>query len=110
MGRHLARHDERQPANRARLYGERKEARGAMRMIQLGHASELGSAERFCWCCEKPLRGAFRWLELDQRTNTYHDRGDVPGMNSQGWFPFGLRCAKKLVAKHAKLVAKHEEP
>jgi len=40
-------------------------------------------------------------LELDQRTQTYHDLGDVPTNDSQGWFPFGLKCAKRKLAEHA---------
>jgi len=54
--------------------------------------------ERYCTCCGRQLTGRFRWLELDQRSNTYHDREDVPADKSQGWFPFGLSCARKLVA------------
>lgn len=62
-----------------------------------GSFSELSPSERYCTCCGRELSGhAFRWLELDQRTNTYHDRGDVAPEKSQGWFPFGLTCAKKL--------------
>ena len=68
--------------------------------MNLGLASDLSPSERFCRCCEKALRGKTRWLELDQRTNTYHDLGNVPSEQSQGWFSFGLTCAKKLVAEH----------
>ena len=56
-----------------------------------------------CTCCERDLAGhAIRMLELDQRSGTYHDLGDVPEDRSQGWFPFGLTCARKLVAKETK--------
>lgn len=56
-----------------------------------------------CTCCGRDLTGhAVRWLELDQRTWTYHDFADVPEAQSQGWFPFGLTCARKLVAKETK--------
>lgn len=66
-------------------------------------ASDLGEAERYCTCCERDLSGhAVRMLEMDQRSQTYHDIGDVPEEASQGWFPFGLTCAKKLVAKEIK--------
>lgn len=65
------------------------------------HVSELSADQRFCTCCEKPLTRHFAWLELDQRTNTYHDLGGVPEDRSQGWFPFGLTCARKLNAKAA---------
>lgn len=48
-----------------------------------------------CTRCAKPLApDKIVWLELDQRTDTYHDRRDVPENKSQGWFPFGAACAK----------------
>jgi hypothetical protein len=64
-------------------------------------ASDLEEAERYCTCCERDLSGhAVRMLELDQRTDTYHDFGGVPENRSQGWFPFGLTCARKKIAEH----------
>lgn len=58
----------------------------------------LPESERYCTCCARELSGgAFRYLEFDQRTQTYHDLGGVPADKSQGWFPFGLTCARKLV-------------
>ncbi len=62
-----------------------------------GQASELDKSNRFCTCCERPLKAKVAWLELDQRTNTYHDFGGVPDDRSQGWFPFGMTCARKLL-------------
>lgn len=63
-------------------------------------AASLDPSSRTCTCCERDLSGhAVRMLEYDQRTWTYHDLSDVPADESQGWFPFGLTCAKKLVAK-----------
>lgn len=59
------------------------------------HADNPHAAE-YCTCCGRELKGKFRMLELDQRTDTYHDRGDVPEDQSQGWFPFGMGCAAKL--------------
>ena len=64
-----------------------------------GPASELGESERYCTCCERPLKRRVAWLELDQRTQTYHDHGGVPADKSQGWFPFGLTCARAAIAK-----------
>ncbi len=55
--------------------------------------------ERHCTCCARYLKGRIAYLELDQRTNTYHDFGGVPLSKSQGWFPFGLACARKQIAK-----------
>lgn len=75
-------------------------------MAHYGTYKELAQSERYCTCCERDLSGhAFRWLELDQRTNTYHDFEDVPSEESQGWFPFGLTCAKKLVTKAQRIRA-----
>lgn len=55
-----------------------------------------------CTHCEKPINPAkTAWLELDQRDDTYHDRGDVPDNLSQGWFPFGIACAKKVMKAEA---------
>lgn len=63
-------------------------------------AADMKPQERYCTCCERDLTGhAVRMLELDQRTQTYHDFQDVPEDRSQGWFPFGLTCARKAVAK-----------
>lgn len=74
---------------------------------QYGVYGELAEGQRYCTCCERDLSGhAFRWLEMDQRAGTYHDFQDVPADKSQGWFPFGLTCAKKLVAKEIKRRAK----
>ena len=64
-------------------------------------SDQLGPHEQYCTCCERELSGhAIRMLELDQRTYTYHDLGGVPEDRSQGWFPFGLKCARKKLAEH----------
>lgn len=62
-------------------------------------AASLDPSDRWCTHCRAELRGKFAYLELDQRTNTYHDFGDVPEDRSQGWFPFGLTCARNLLAR-----------
>jgi hypothetical protein len=59
-------------------------------------ADELHASERYCTCCGKPLAGKVAWLELDQRINKWHDLGGVPADKSQGWFAFGVTCAKRL--------------
>ena len=56
-------------------------------------AAELDTSSRYCTCCQRKLTGIVRMLELDQRNNTYHDFSGVPEDKSQGWFPFGLKCA-----------------
>lgn len=70
-------------------------------------AQSLGRHEHYCTCCERPLEGhAIRMLELDQRTDTYHDFRNVPEDESQGWFPFGLKCAAKKVKLARAAIAK----
>lgn len=72
------------------------------------HARNLPESERFCTCCERRLSGWFAWLELDQRTDTYHDLEGVPAERSQGWFPFGMTCAKAKLAEHRERLVSHE--
>lgn len=69
------------------------------RIVELVESSVLPGHERYCTCCQKRLSGKMAWLELDQRTNTYHDFGGVPQDESQGWFQFGLTCARNELAK-----------
>ena len=64
-----------------------------------GSASEIAASERYCTCCQQPLKRKVAWLELDQRFNGYHDCGGVPADKSQGWFPFGMTCARNEIAK-----------
>ena len=60
---------------------------------------DFGKEER-CTCCDRSLsRKRIAWLELDQRDWTYHARQDVPAEKSQGWFPFGATCARKVNSK-----------
>ena len=75
-----------------------KQSPSATDAIWYEKSSDLPADERFCTCCNRELSAAYRMLELDQRTGTYHDFQDVPEDRSQGWFPFGLTCARKLVA------------
>ena len=64
-----------------------------------GPASEIVASERRCHCCDRTLKGKVAWLELDQRDNTFHDRGGVPPQSSQGWFAFGMACARQHLAR-----------
>lgn len=70
--------------------------------VQLGHATEMGRHDRLCTECGRQLSGCVAWLELDHRTNTYHDDMDVPPESSQGWFPFGMTCARRHVRAHRR--------
>ena len=59
-------------------------------------AAEVEARDAHCTCCDRWLKpGKKVWLELDQRTNTFHDFGGVPEERSQGWFEFGPACAAK---------------
>jgi hypothetical protein len=49
-----------------------------------------------CACCGKSLKGKAAWLELSFKTNKYYIDNVVPQEESQGYFPFGLTCAKKV--------------
>ena len=60
-------------------------------------ATEMPEDQRYCTCCERKLKHTVRMLELDQRIDAYHDFNDVPANKSQGWFPFGLSCAKHKI-------------
>ena len=57
----------------------------------------VGTDGEFCTCCGRSLNHKrIAWLELDMRSSTYHARQDVPEEDSQGWFPFGTACARKV--------------
>jgi hypothetical protein len=61
--------------------------------------TDLPEGNRKCGCCGKPLKRRCGMLELDQRTDTFHDFGGVPAEKSQGWFPFGIDCGRRLIAE-----------
>lgn len=50
-----------------------------------------------CSRCDRELKSECVMLELDRRDNSYHQRGDVPPDQSQGWFPFGKDCAERIL-------------
>jgi len=51
-----------------------------------------------CSCCGKVLNTSKSvWLELSTVTSKYYLKGVVPKEDSQGYFPFGITCAKKVV-------------
>ena len=64
-----------------------------------GPASEIKGFDRLCTCCERPLKNKVAWLEKDVRSNRYTDDGSIPEEHSQGWFPFGLACARNTLAQ-----------
>jgi hypothetical protein len=63
-----------------------------------------------CTCCGEPIKpGREMMLELDQRTNTYHNTGGVPEEDSQGWFPFGKTCAQKKLRQHNAIIVQRRQ-
>ena len=49
-----------------------------------------------CSCCGKVLKtNKAIWLELSTKTSKYYLKDVVPEQDSQGYFPFGITCAKK---------------
>lgn len=62
-------------------------------------------SEQYCTRCEKKLnKNNMVMLELDQRTDTYHNLQNVPQDKSQGWFPFGKDCAKVEIQIHKDII------
>ena len=50
-----------------------------------------------CACCGKVLNTAKAvWLEGSTETSKYYLKDVVPTEHSQGYFAFGLTCAKKV--------------
>ncbi len=67
--------------------------------LELAKAGIFGPC--FCTRCgEKLDPEKMVWLELDQRTDTYHDEGGIPDDRNQGGFTFGAACAKRERANH----------
>lgn len=59
--------------------------------------NEETEATEFCEICGKKLDpNKIVWLNLDRRTNTYTDK-ELPSQYSQGGFPFGKDCAKRIL-------------
>ena len=53
--------------------------------------------EEKCFKCGAKLdKKKIVWLELDVTTNIFHEIGVILTENSQGMFPFGKDCAKKI--------------
>ena len=77
----------------------------AQKLRIVGPASDLQPGNDTCTCCDRKLNGQVAWLELDQRDDTYHDHGGVPPEKSQGWFPFGMTCARKINGKRRAWLA-----
>ncbi len=55
--------------------------------------------EEKCTYCNKVIKEEIVWLELDQRTNSYHNFGNIPEKFNQGGFPFGKYCAEKMIMR-----------
>lgn len=60
-----------------------------------------------CEKCNQLLSKDVVWLALDQRTHTYTDNEDgIPEDLKMGYFPFGVDCAKKMIAEHKRKVGR----
>jgi len=60
----------------------------------------LNNETQFCECCEAEIKpGRAVWLELNMNTGRYSDpkKTIVPAEESQGVFPFGRTCARKVL-------------
>ena len=52
-----------------------------------------------CERCDRKLRTTETvYLEFNTRTNRYQTEGTVPAGDSQGAFPFGKVCARRVLA------------
>lgn len=56
-------------------------------------------------CGERLHKDRIVWLELNSRTHRYCDPDvtPVPETDSQGGFPFGIACAKRVLANGGEL-------
>jgi hypothetical protein len=53
----------------------------------------------YCEHCNRKLNpNKMVWLEYNNLTNTHHAEGEVPEEDSMGMYPFGVTCAKKIIA------------
>jgi len=78
--------------------------------MKLKH-KELLSKEivKVCQRCDKELAGNIAWLELDSQTGRYSQNKDIPIGRSQGWFPFGLICARRQLKEDKPKMGYTEE-
>lgn len=67
------------------------------KQLKLQQSKMEVSSDDVCTCCGKALKQAGGvWLELSFITNKYYIDDVVPKQESQGYFPFGMTCAKKV--------------
>lgn len=51
----------------------------------------------FCKCCGKILKNSgIVWMEMSWATGLLYKKGSVPDEYSQGCFPVGKYCSKKI--------------
>ena len=64
----------------------------------------------FCTRCGERLDPEkMVWLELDQRSGTYHDSGEIPADQNQGGFTFGSACAKRQRKEHRAAIERAKD-
>jgi hypothetical protein len=52
----------------------------------------------YCECCGRELnKSKMVWLEKSFKTNRWYAPGECPPEESQGCFPFGAACGKKVL-------------
>lgn len=56
----------------------------------------LAFKEEVCTKCKQKLNRGIDWAELSTKDGKYYWNGTPTSEESQGWFPFGLDCIKKI--------------
>jgi hypothetical protein len=85
-------------------------ARGAhpitVQMVKFHAERNLGPYKPTCECCGRELDlNTMTWLELNAQTLEYARPGTAPwsdGPASQGSFPYGQACARRILRDQAK--------
>ena len=67
--------------------------------VARGFALYVGVDEATAKAAGTTLADLVNALRAKGQVVAYHDRGDVPSDQSQGWFPFGMTCAKRKLAE-----------
>jgi hypothetical protein len=68
-----------------------------MQPTKIENVQNLDRAYHFCTCCGRKLKGKVAMLEFSTKHCQYFDAGVVAENDSQGFFPFGMSCARKVL-------------
>jgi hypothetical protein len=66
-------------------------------------SAALGERHNCQRCGELLNNHNIAWLELSTSSGLYYESGYVPTAESQGFFPFGVSCARAVVKAGGKL-------